>query len=73
MDGKLSLVVGVRVSPALSQRLQEEFERDPNAVSNLRNIAARAMENGRIPDAFLAGLEARAMQEMVERKDIRST
>lgn len=68
MDSRQSLVVGAKISPDLSARLHEELKKNPDAVSNLRSIAARAIANGRFADAWLVGLEAKKTEEMAKEK-----
>ena len=65
MDGRQSLVASTKISPELSQRLKEELARNPNAEKGMRDIAARALQNGRTADAWLAGKEAAALKQMV--------
>ena len=65
MDGGQSLVASTKISPELSQRLREELTKNPNAEKDMRNIAARALRNGRIEDAWLAGREAAVLKQMV--------
>lgn len=63
MDRQL-LVGSTEISPELSQRLRKEVTKDPKASEKLRSIATQALQNGRIFDAFLMGMEAKAMEQM---------
>jgi len=61
MGKKDLLVAGASISKELAKRLDSELAKDPQAIERMRKIAARALEQGRIEDAYLAGAEANYM------------